>query len=79
MATPKTKTGSTVDSWCTKCKLVLAHTVEAMVEGKITRVHCNTCRGQHAYRPDAPRSGHQRDRHRPQELHQEGRGRNAKA
>ena len=35
-------------------KLVLAHTVEAMVEGKITRVHCNTCRGQHAYRPDAP-------------------------
>jgi hypothetical protein len=54
MATPKTKTGSTVDSWCTKCKLVLAHTVEAMVEGKITRVHCNTCRGQHAYRPDAP-------------------------
>ncbi len=54
MATPKTKTGSTVDSWCTKCKLVLAHTVEAMVESKITRVHCNTCRGQHAYRATAP-------------------------
>lgn len=52
--TPKIKTGSTVDSWCTKCKLVLAHTVEAMVESKITRVHCNTCRGQHAYRPEAP-------------------------
>ncbi len=52
--TPKIKTGSTVDSWCTKCKLVLAHTVEAMVEGKITRVHCNTCRGQHAHRPNAP-------------------------
>src|SRR5262245_47418786 len=56
MATPKIKAGSTVDSWCTKCKLVLAHTVEAMVEGKITRVHCNTCRGQHAYRPEAPGS-----------------------
>lgn len=54
MATPKIKAGSTVDSWCTKCKLVLAHTVEAMVEGKITRVHCNTCRGQHAYRSEAP-------------------------
>ena len=54
MASPKLKAGSTVDSWCTKCKLVLAHTVEAMVDGKITRVHCNTCRGQHAYRPDAP-------------------------
>ena len=56
MATPKTKTGSTVDSWCTKCKLVLAHTVEAMADGKISRVHCNTCRGQHAYRPNAPGS-----------------------
>jgi hypothetical protein len=55
MATaPKTKTGSTVDSWCTKCKLVLAHTVEAMADGKISRVHCNTCRGQHAYRPNPP-------------------------
>jgi hypothetical protein len=56
MATPKVKTGATVDSWCAKCKLVLAHTVEAMVEGKITRVHCNTCRGQHAYRATAPGS-----------------------
>lgn len=54
MATTKIKAGSTVDGWCTKCKLVLAHTVEAMVDGKITRVHCNTCRGQHAYRKDAP-------------------------
>ena len=51
---PKVKAGSTVDSWCTKCKLVLAHTVEAVLDGKITRVHCNTCRGQHAFRKDAP-------------------------
>jgi hypothetical protein len=50
----KTKAGSIVDSWCTKCKLVLAHTVEAMVESKITKVHCNTCQGQHAYRAKAP-------------------------
>ncbi len=57
MATSKIKAGSTVDSWCTKCKLVLAHTVEAMVGGKVTRVHCNTCRGQHAYRPEAPAAG----------------------
>jgi hypothetical protein len=54
MVTTKIKTGSTVDSWCTKCKLVLAHTVESMVESKITRVHCNTCQGQHAYRANAP-------------------------
>jgi hypothetical protein len=46
--------GSNVDAWCTRCKLVLAHTIEAMVGRKITRVHCNTCRAQHAYRSAAP-------------------------
>ena len=46
--------GKDVDSWCTKCKMVLAHTIEAVVEGRITRVHCNTCGGQHAYRASAP-------------------------
>src|SRR5258705_3355531 len=54
MATTKVKAASIVDGWCTKCKLVLAHTVEAVVDGKITRVHCNTCNGQHAYRASAP-------------------------
>jgi hypothetical protein len=54
MATTKIKAASIVDGWCTKCKLVLAHTVEAVVDGKITRVHCNTCNGQHAYRATAP-------------------------
>jgi hypothetical protein len=43
-----------VDSWCTKCKMMLAHTIEAVVDGRITRVHCNTCGGQHAYRASAP-------------------------
>jgi hypothetical protein len=46
--------GKNVDSWCTKCKLVLAHTIEAYVDGKISRVHCNTCGAQHAYRPRPP-------------------------
>lgn len=46
--------GKTVDGWCTKCKLVLAHTIEAVADGKITRVHCNTCGGQHAHRASAP-------------------------
>jgi hypothetical protein len=53
MATTHT-VGKDVDSWCTKCKLVLAHTIEAVVDGRITRVHCNTCNGQHAYRARAP-------------------------
>ena len=45
------KVGDNIDGWCTRCKLVLTHTIEAVVGGKITRVHCNTCRGQHAYLP----------------------------
>jgi hypothetical protein len=49
--------GKNVDSWCTKCKLVLAHTIEAVVSGRITKVHCNTCGGQHAYRARPPGAG----------------------
>ncbi len=52
------KIGSRIDAWCTKCKLVLVHTIEAMSDTKITRVHCNTCSGQHAFRaaPPTPRA-----------------------
>ena len=46
--------GKSVDSWCGRCKLMLAHTVEAMVNHKITRAHCNTCGAQHAYRCNPP-------------------------
>ena len=47
------KAGDEVDSKCTKggCKMVLAHTIVAMVGDKIARVKCNTCGGEHAYRP----------------------------
>lgn len=51
---PTLKVGMDVDGWCTKCKRMLAHTVEAMVGGKVTRVHCNTCRSPHAYRRNPP-------------------------
>jgi hypothetical protein len=49
--------GKDVDSWCTKCKLILAHTIEAVVNGRITRVHCNTCKSQHAHRAKPPGEG----------------------
>src|SRR5262245_25574499 len=48
------KPGGTIDSWCGKCKMVLAHTIEAMVGNKPARVHCNTCNSQHAYKASAP-------------------------
>ena len=48
------KPGGNIDSWCGKCKLVLAHTIEAMVGDKPARVHCNTCNAQHMYKPSKP-------------------------
>lgn len=56
MATPPV-VGKDVDSWCTRCKMLLAHTIEAVVNGRITRVHCNTCGGQHVYRAKPPGAG----------------------
>lgn len=50
------KVGGEVDAFCTKCKMVLAHTVEAIWAGDIKRVRCNTCMGQHAYRKSEPGS-----------------------
>lgn len=46
--------GKDIDSYCGKCKLVLAHTIETVVDGKVKRVHCNTCQAQHIYRPNPP-------------------------
>jgi len=46
--------GGTIDSWCGKCKHMLAHTIEAMVGKKPARVHCNTCQSQHAYKASEP-------------------------
>ena len=46
--------GKSVDSWCAPCKLMLAHTIEAVINEKITRTHCNTCGAQHAYRRNPP-------------------------
>jgi DNA-directed RNA polymerase subunit RPC12/RpoP len=48
------KVGSNIDAWCTKCKLVLAHTIEAVASDVIKRVHCNTCRGKHMFKATEP-------------------------
>lgn len=44
------RVGGEADAFCTKCELLLAHTILAMVGPKIIRVRCNTCMGEHAYR-----------------------------
>lgn len=48
------RAGGEVDSWCTKCKLVLNHRVIAMVAGTPVRVECSTCQSHHNYRARAP-------------------------
>ena len=48
--------GDVVDSYCINCKLLLANTVVAFVDGKIEKVICNTCNRKHKYRPNIPKS-----------------------
>ncbi len=50
----KIAAGSEVEAYCTKCKLVLAHTVVSMLGAKPRRVKCNTCSGEHNYRAEKP-------------------------
>jgi len=48
------RAGGEVDSWCTKCKLVLNHRVIAMVASTPVRVECSTCMSHHNFRARAP-------------------------
>ncbi len=48
------KAGGEVDSWCTKCKLVLNHRIIAMVGTTPVRVECSTCNSHHNFRAKAP-------------------------
>lgn len=44
------RVGGEVDAFCSKCQLLLAHTVIAMVGAVPVKVECNTCRSVHRYR-----------------------------
>jgi hypothetical protein len=46
--------GSDVEAYCTKCRMVLAHAIVTLEGSKPRRVRCNTCNGEHNYRPDKP-------------------------
>jgi hypothetical protein len=47
------KVGGEVDSFCTKCQMVLAHTIHAVMSGRPVKVECNTCHGVHRYKGPA--------------------------
>lgn len=44
------RVGGEVDAFCSKCQLLLAHTVIAMVGAVPVKVECNTCRSVHRFR-----------------------------
>ncbi len=52
---PMVKVGGEVDALCSRCELVLAHTVHAVVSGQPVKVECNTCHAVHRYRAPAGR------------------------
>lgn len=52
--TEQIEVGAEIASWCTKCKLILDHTLVALADGLPKKVKCNTCKGHHNYRVKAP-------------------------
>ena len=51
------KLGVEVESWCTKCREMRNHVVVTLAVGKkAARVRCDTCDGEHNYRPSPPQS-----------------------
>ncbi|MFO0677699.1 MAG: hypothetical protein U0169_14280 [Polyangiaceae bacterium] len=48
------KPGGEIDSWCTKCRLILNHRIVAVVATKPVKVECMTCRETHMYRAHPP-------------------------
>ncbi len=43
-----------IDSYCTKCRLWLEHTIVAILGSEIKKVECRTCGGIHKYRRSLP-------------------------
>ena len=49
----KNSIGKNIESYCTKCKLNLDHTILAMDGEVIAKVRCKTCGGSHKFRNPA--------------------------
>jgi len=48
------KVAGEVDSWCTRCRLILNHRIVSMKSGKAHQVECLTCRATHLWRGNVP-------------------------
>ena len=45
--------GAPIESRCTKCRKITNHIIIAIVDERPAKVKCNTCEGEHKYRPPA--------------------------
>lgn len=53
MPNTKRSAGDPIEARCTKCRKITNHTIIAMTEKGPAKVSCNTCQGEHKYRPPA--------------------------
>lgn len=44
------RVGGDTLSFCTKCRMELAHVIVSMLDGKPAKVQCKTCKGTHRYK-----------------------------
>ena len=51
MQTTPLSVGGPIEARCTKCRKNTNHIIVAMAEEVPAKVECNTCSGQHKYRP----------------------------
>jgi hypothetical protein len=51
MRSKELSAGDVIEARCTRCRAVTNHTIIAMVGEQPARVRCNTCDGDHNYRP----------------------------
>jgi hypothetical protein len=54
MPSKNLRAGGEVDSYCTKCRMVLNHRIIAMVGTTPRKVECSTCNSHHLYRARPP-------------------------
>jgi hypothetical protein len=43
--------GAPIEARCTSCRTITNHIIVAIAGGKPVKVECNSCKGQHLYRP----------------------------
>lgn len=46
--------GGYIDAWCSKCKLMLGHTIQRIDDGVVKNVQCDTCKAEHQYKANPP-------------------------